>query len=163
MMLLDSNFTDLTDKQECFMKYSDHVRVDASVEQVFSVIADVVRYPEFLPWWQAVKVLERQGNTMIVQQDLGFPFLNWTFETKAELDYPCHICIKTIGENSAQFLIDWNMNSIDACSTWLSVVITTACHLGSQHCFLHNMLSHSTKPLLRFFVERIMSLVVVDE
>lgn len=160
MIMLDSKFIDLTDRQDCFMQYSDRAMVDASAEEVFTVLADIERYPEFLPGWQKVNILEHVENEMRVRQVLGFKFLNWAFETKAVLDYPYHIRISTVGNNSAQFLIDWNISSIDKRKSWLSVVITTECLTGPQHRFLHSMLSHSVKPLISFFTERIVSGVI---
>ena len=44
--------------------------IDAPIDQVFGVIVDYERYPEFLPEMQAVEVLSRVENIVVVRFDL---------------------------------------------------------------------------------------------
>ncbi len=46
----------------------------ASTAALREVISDYARYPEFMPYVQASKVLKREGNTAWVFQQLSFPF-----------------------------------------------------------------------------------------
>jgi len=48
--------------------------IDASPALVREVISDFARYPDFMPYVQASKVLKQEGNTAWVFQQLSFPF-----------------------------------------------------------------------------------------
>ena len=51
---------DILDHQVCFMEFNDSAVFDYSPQQVFDVIADIEKYPEFLPGWISAKVLVNQ-------------------------------------------------------------------------------------------------------
>src|ERR1700691_2554749 len=40
-------------------------------EQVFDVVADIERYPDFLPWWISASISRREANTCYVEQVVG--------------------------------------------------------------------------------------------
>ena len=75
---------DILDHQVCFMEYSDSAILSFAPQQVFDVVADIEKYPEFLPGWISAAIVERQGNTVQVEQELGFAFLNWRFTSEPE-------------------------------------------------------------------------------
>lgn len=64
-------------------------------EDVFAVIADVERYPEFLPGCRAARILEREGDDLLVEQELGIGSWRWRFRTRAHLDAPHSIRIRS--------------------------------------------------------------------
>lgn len=52
------------------------------VEQVFDVVSDVTRYPEFLPWCRSARVLERQGREVLAELELDAPGMHQRFTTR---------------------------------------------------------------------------------
>lgn len=64
-------------------------------EAVFDLVADVERYPEFLPGWREARILERRDNQLLVEQELGGMGLSFRFRTSARLDRPDGIRIET--------------------------------------------------------------------
>jgi coenzyme Q-binding protein COQ10 len=62
-----------------------------STERLFDLIADVERYPEFLPWWHAVRVRRRDGNTEHVDQVVGPAIARFRFASTTVLERPAHI------------------------------------------------------------------------
>ena len=59
-----------------------------SAEQMFDLVADVKRYPEFLPWVVATRV-RRDGDTeMIADMLVGFNALREKFTSKVTKDRP---------------------------------------------------------------------------
>ena len=52
------------------MEFSDAVDLPYSRRQLFELVADVERYPEFLPHWHSVRVLRSEGNRLYVAQRL---------------------------------------------------------------------------------------------
>ena len=55
---------------------------------LFDIVADVERYPEFMPGWVDARVVEREGDTQTVEQTLGGFGLSWTFRTRVTLTPP---------------------------------------------------------------------------
>jgi coenzyme Q-binding protein COQ10 len=43
-----------------------------SQEQLFDMVADVARYPEFLPWCAAARVLSRDEQVLVADLTIGF-------------------------------------------------------------------------------------------
>ena len=67
---------------------------------VYDIVADVRRYPEFLPGFQGVRVKGEQNGKLMVYQSLGFKGLRRAFHTYASFDPPEVIRITT---NEAPF------------------------------------------------------------
>ena len=51
-------------------KHSETRRLPYSPEQMFDLVADVRRYPEFLPWVTAMRV-RRDGDTAAIESELA--------------------------------------------------------------------------------------------
>lgn len=56
-----------------------------SAGQMYALVADVRRYPEFLPWCTAARVLEEDGEFMTVALDLQRGLVRTTFTTRNRL------------------------------------------------------------------------------
>ena len=57
-------------------------------QQVFGMVADIERYPEFLPGWTQVRVLNRNDNRLYVEQQLQAGLAVFNFHSTALLE-PC--------------------------------------------------------------------------
>jgi coenzyme Q-binding protein COQ10 len=53
-----------------------------SAEQMFDLVADVARYPEFLPWVIATRVKSDSGTEMVADMLVGFKALREKFTSK---------------------------------------------------------------------------------
>ena len=60
-------------------------------EQLFDLVADVERYPEFLPWAVAARVRRREGNVVFADLVIGFKMFRERFTSKIILDRPNRI------------------------------------------------------------------------
>ncbi len=60
-------------------------------EQMFDLVADVERYPEFLPWCVAARVRKREGNTLMADMVIGFKIFREGFTTRDVFDRPRRI------------------------------------------------------------------------
>ncbi|MDJ0980298.1 MAG: type II toxin-antitoxin system RatA family toxin [Kiloniellales bacterium] len=56
--------------------------------QLFDLIADVERYPEFLPFWATARIRRREDDVLYVDQVIRLAILRWRFSSKAELHRP---------------------------------------------------------------------------
>ncbi|TVQ85021.1 MAG: type II toxin-antitoxin system RatA family toxin [Chromatiaceae bacterium] len=61
--------------------------------EVFDLVADIERYPDFVPGWQDARVVSQQGNRRQVQQALGIGPIVLHFRTEAVLERPERISI----------------------------------------------------------------------
>ena len=68
--------------------HAEHRLLPYSQEQLFNLVADVERYPEFLPWCLGARVRERQGNVITADLLIGFKMVRERFTSKIVLDRP---------------------------------------------------------------------------
>jgi len=57
-------------------------------EQLFDLVADVGRYPEFLPWCVASRILEQDETDMRAELAIGFKGIRERFISRVSLDRP---------------------------------------------------------------------------
>ena len=74
-------------------RFSSKRRVPHSAEQMFDLVADVERYPEFVPLCQSLKIRQRtkraDGTELLVaDMTVSFKLVRETFTTQATLDRP---------------------------------------------------------------------------
>ena len=62
-----------------------------SAEQMFDLVADVARYPEFLPWVVATRVKSDSDTEMIADMLVGFKALREKFTSRVIKDRPSRI------------------------------------------------------------------------
>jgi coenzyme Q-binding protein COQ10 len=59
-----------------------------TAEQMFDLVADVARYPEFLPWVIATRVRSDDGHEMVADMLVGFKALREKFTSRVLKDRP---------------------------------------------------------------------------
>jgi coenzyme Q-binding protein COQ10 len=59
-----------------------------STEQMFDLVADVRRYPEFLPWCVGARVLSRTDDELVADLTIGFRMFRETFRSRVTLERP---------------------------------------------------------------------------
>ena len=57
-------------------------------DQLFDLVADVARYPQFLPWCVATRVRHRTDQELLADMTIGFGPFRETFATRDTLDRP---------------------------------------------------------------------------
>ena len=60
-------------------------------DQLFDVVADIEKYPEFLPWCIATRIRRREGKVIHADMVIGFKMFRERFTTKDVLDPPRRI------------------------------------------------------------------------
>ncbi|MFO0997213.1 MAG: type II toxin-antitoxin system RatA family toxin [Alphaproteobacteria bacterium] len=66
-------------------------RVPYTPEQIFDLVADIERYPQFLPWCIAARVRERAGNVLLADLVIGFKMIRERYTSRVTLDRPRRI------------------------------------------------------------------------
>ena len=57
-------------------------------EQMYALVADVRRYPEFLPWCAAARIIEQNETSLVADMTIGFKLFRETFRSEVTLDAP---------------------------------------------------------------------------
>ena len=63
-------------------------RLPYSAEQMFDLVSDVARYPEFLPWVVATRVKSDDGHEMVADMLVGFKALREKFTSRVLKERP---------------------------------------------------------------------------
>jgi coenzyme Q-binding protein COQ10 len=74
-------------------RFSNRRRVQHRADQMFDLVADVERYPEFVPLCHALKIRQRKNNpdgteTVIADMTVSFKLVRETFTSQVTLDRP---------------------------------------------------------------------------
>lgn len=72
-------------------------------EQLFDMVADVEKYPEFLPWAVACRIRRREGNTLYADLMIGFKMIREKFTSRVILDRPNRVDV-TYAEGPFKYL-----------------------------------------------------------
>jgi len=65
-----------------------------SQEQLFALVADVERYPEFLPWCVAARIRSRDENVLTADLVIGFKMVRERFTSRVTLGRPDRIDVE---------------------------------------------------------------------
>lgn len=71
--------------------HAERRRLPYKPEQLYNLVADVERYPEFLPWCLAARIRRREGRTIHADLVIGFKMIRERFTSKVELSPPGRI------------------------------------------------------------------------
>ena len=88
-------------------------------DQVFDLIADIERYPEFLPWCIASRIQRRESNTVYVEQAVGFGPVRLDFASTALLDRPKRIDVTSTDPTFRKYNISWAVETTDGGSRFI--------------------------------------------
>ena len=74
-------------------RFSNKRRVKHTAEQMFDLVADVERYPEFVPMCQSLQVRQRTAGpngteTIVADMTVSFKLIRETFTSRVTLDRP---------------------------------------------------------------------------
>ena len=75
-------------------KHSETRHLPYTPEQMFDLVADVARYPEFLPWVSAMRVRSDRPTETVADMIVGFKGLRETFTSRVTKDRPGSIDVE---------------------------------------------------------------------
>jgi coenzyme Q-binding protein COQ10 len=74
--------------------HAEHQTVAYRPEQLFDLVADVGRYPEFLPWCVGARVRSRTETELVADLTIGFGPFRESFTSRVSLDRPGEIRVR---------------------------------------------------------------------
>ena len=63
-------------------------------EQLFDLVADVGRYPEFLPWCVAARIRSQRDNELVADLTVGFGPFRESFTSRVTLERPRRVRVR---------------------------------------------------------------------
>ena len=93
------------------------VLVPFSSAQMFDLVADVARYPEFMPWCGGAQVHEQSEQGMTASVTISIAGIKQTFTTQNTHDYPNHISLQLVDGPFSDLKGDWYFTALgeDGC------------------------------------------------
>jgi coenzyme Q-binding protein COQ10 len=84
-----------------------------SPEQLFDLVADIERYPEFLPWCVGARIRSRRENVVLADLVIGFKGIRERFTSEVTLDRPSMIIDVGYREGPFRYLNNhWKFNAL---------------------------------------------------
>jgi coenzyme Q-binding protein COQ10 len=71
--------------------HAERRRLPYTAEQLFELVADVERYPEFLPWCVGARIRERKPTEIVADLIIGYRMIRERFTSRVVLDRPKRI------------------------------------------------------------------------
>ena len=68
--------------------HAEHRVLPYTPEQMYALVADIERYPEFLPWCVAARIRERKADFISADLVIGFGLIRERFTSNVKLDPP---------------------------------------------------------------------------
>ena len=101
---------------------------------MFDMVADIERYPEFLPGWREVRILERQDDHLEVAQVLQTGPAVFRFHSTAHLQSCSAIGISSSDGPFDDMRIDWRFSEQgeDRCRVTVEMVLSMRPGLRNQ-------------------------------
>jgi len=87
--------------------YRQRQRLKYGAEQLFDLVADVERYPEFMPWVVESRVRERHNQTLVVDMTIAAGPLRKEFSTTGVLRRPNWIGVTSRDPIFDRFKQEW--------------------------------------------------------
>lgn len=84
-----------------------------SAEQVFDMVADIEKYPEFLPWVIALRVKSDSETEAVADMIVGFKGLRETFSCRVSKDRPRQVKVSYIDGPMKHLDNEWNFEDVD--------------------------------------------------
>jgi ribosome-associated toxin RatA of RatAB toxin-antitoxin module len=89
-------------------------RVAYTAEQMFDLVADVEKYPEFLHWCSGARIDARQGSTIEATLDIGVLGFRHSFRTRDTMRRPDRILIELISGPFRRLRGEWKFTDLQA-------------------------------------------------
>jgi coenzyme Q-binding protein COQ10 len=93
-------------------KHSETRFLPFSAAQMFDLVADIERYPEFLPWVQALRVKGRDGDVVTADMIVGFKMVRERFTSRVTLMRPERIVVNYISGPLKYLQNDWTFRDV---------------------------------------------------
>ncbi|MEA3412973.1 MAG: type II toxin-antitoxin system RatA family toxin [Pseudomonadota bacterium] len=137
------------------MRYRESRRLDLPRERIFAVVADIERYPDFVPGWESARVLARDKNGLTVEQGVGIGPVLKTFHSRARIEAPSRIKIESIDGPFRKLEIDWSFVPGESGDCSVNLAVDLQSRGGITGRFIEANFDTVARRLIPLFVDRV--------
>ena len=98
-------------------------RLPYSAQQMFDLVADVARYPEFLPWVIATRVRSNSETEMVADMVVGFKAIRESFTSRVSKTRPKEIDVHYVDGPLSDLDNVWTFRAVDNHSCEIDFVV----------------------------------------
>ncbi len=135
--------------------------VDQSPDELFAVAANIEAYPEFIPGCVATRIRDRKDNIWLVDNVFRWGPVPIRFRTRATLDAPHAIDIKSIDSVLIDLSLSWRFNKQEA-GTEVTFEMTLNLP-GPKLDFFEQTMRQHAETIERAFLKRVAQSSSVDK
>ncbi len=88
-------------------KHREVRRLPWSAAEMFDLVADIGRYPEFLPWVQGMRVGPERDGVVVADMIVGFRMIREKFTSRVTLDRPLTVHVEYLDGPMKHLFNDW--------------------------------------------------------
>ncbi len=93
-------------------KHAESKYLPYSAEKMYALVADIARYPEFLPWVMGARILERKPGALLADMIIGFKVFRETFRSRVTLVEPSHIHVDYVSGPLKYLRNEWHFANV---------------------------------------------------
>jgi len=83
-----------------------------SAQEMYALVIDVPRYPEFLPWCDKTRVVEQHENGMTAEIGISISGIHHAFVTRNEHTEPTRVTLKLVNGPFSDLYGEWSFTAI---------------------------------------------------
>ena len=99
------------------VSFSKNKILNHPVKKIYNIIADVKKYPDFLPWCNEITIKEKTKKYIITKVKVGFKNINETYVCRVLLYPEKRITLEYISGPFEYLEIDWKFKKITKIKT----------------------------------------------
>lgn len=126
-------------------------------EQLFDIVADVRRYPEFLPWCVGARVLSRTEAELTADLTIGFKVFRETFRSQVTLERPGHIHVRYLNGPFRYLNNHWRFTPVPA-GTEVDFFVDFEFNSRLLQALIGTVFNEAVRLMVRAFERRAMAL-----
>ena len=136
------------------VKFSVIRDLNFSDQQMYNLISDVNKYPEFLPWCISTNVYNMSNNVFYSDMEIGFKLINERFTSKVSLTSPNKVLSEAINGPFKKMNNIWEIKyiSTDKCEVCLHIEFEFKSFLLQS--IMGTLFENASKKMIMAFEER---------
>ena len=136
--------------------YAERRWIRFSPEQLFALVADVERYPEFLPWCLSTRIVERESETvMLVGMEIGFSVMRERYTSRVTLTPGAAIDVESLDDSPfAALHTHWRFDAAPQGGTEVGFEIRFAFCSWLLQTMIGAVFNEAARMMLRSFKKR---------
>lgn len=127
-------------------------------EQLFTLAADIERYPAFIPWCRHAEILSRDGDVLEVDNHFGAGPVDASFHTRAVAHAPHRLEITSADSPFRSFQLVWTFSALGEAGCRVAAEYAMRLRSPLLHGLAHFAMPEAERKIMGRFKERAVAL-----